>query len=301
MSKSSYASSCFSTILLVLTLASTAFATDPCRSTNPIQPTDVVRDSQLSTEPACYTVDLRDGSFLAEVVAAETVVPRLDVYQCPNGGGTVLMNSRQPSAFNARSFNAGRYALCVSAQNSAHSWLGYKLITAHAPAPAVLWGGTRPAGDPEEEEPEPDPTSGSPLITIQGDPEEEEPEPDPTSSWMPMQNPMEDLCRDAGDDAFRCAVPLGLDSAVEAEIRNDWADDTDTYLFRLRTVTTIQVLVDSPADLAVSLYNAEGLRVAVERVESGFLQTLPAGHYYIRLGGRFRSEGNYRLQLERLN
>ena len=112
------------------------------------------------------------------------------------------------------------------------------------------------------------------------------------------------LCSATDDhgDTLACATWLSGGQAI-GEISNGYGDDTDVFAIELRSLTTLRFRVDGQVEVAGSLYDRHGQRLAAElRPAAGggsrLVETLAAGRYYLRVEGRRGETGSYGILVE---
>ncbi len=202
---------------------------------------------------------------------------------------------------------AGSYLFCVAPQDPVLQLGEYKLRTAFVDV--------EKGGDPDEDVPDLDPLNYSYYLKG-GDPDEDVPDPDPlnyssvTGPEGPWRKTLLKLCLlgeiDDHGDALGCATHLELGSPLHGEIDNEWADDDDTFAFFIREFQTIEIQTRGETDTAGALYNRYGHRLTVDDDggEGGnfrIAKTLAPGLYFVRIQGRLRSEGAYRLAADAMS
>jgi len=183
---------------------------------------------------------------------------------------------------------AGIHRLCAGAQDAELPLYEVKLLSGFAPA----W--IAKDGNPNEEEPDPDPT---PLKD--GNPNEEEPDPDPLSI---ESGRFGEICRrmaeDDHGDVMACASRMELGDTVRAELGDGWNDDDDVFSFVLDELRTVHLTVEGTATEAF-LLDRWGDRLRSDDTASGeglrLVKTLVPGLYYVRLRG---GAGAYELALD---
>lgn len=247
---------------------------------------EVLRSSTTAGGPSCFEIYVPSaGSLLVEASdALSSVELRLDFAGrlCdgePCGGAPAWRwLERHASGGVVEVREAGMHRICASAQDAELPVYEVKLLSGFAP------GWIAKDGNPEEEEPDPDPTPFK-----DGNPEEEEPDPDPFSA-EPRR--FGEICRrmaeDDHGDVMACASRLELGETVRAELGDGREEDDDVFSFVLDELRTVQVTVEGAAAEGF-LLDRWGRRLeADEAVSDGRLRlvkTLVPGRYYVRLRG----------------
>ncbi len=205
---------------------------------------------------------------------------------------------------------SGDHLVCIAPQDPSLQLGEFKLTN------ALHSSFDRKSEDPKEEEP--DPFSSCPRVSHKSeDPKEEEPDPLAScpqasikrlDSELTFRQRSETLCRagitDDHGDTFFCATQLEIGQAASGEIRNDWGDDSDVFAFQLSEVRTVEIATDGTADTFGVLFDRFGHRLAIKDNEGagdpGFrlVKTLGPGWYFVRVEGRYRGEGTYRLHVD---
>ncbi len=120
-----------------------------------------------------------------------------------------------------------------------------------------------------------------------------------------------EACRRTTDDdhgdGFPCATPLILDRGHHGAIDNDWGDDEDVFEISLTRPSTVRIEIRGQtleaADLA--LHDQRGQRLADAPTDPAddlrLVRWLEPGRYFLRLAGRYGSEGTYEVSLESLD
>ncbi|MCP3962359.1 MAG: hypothetical protein GY719_31335 [bacterium] len=136
-------------------------------------------------------------------------------------------------------------------------------------------------GDPDEDEPDPESIAFACGLK-NGDPDEDEPDPESIAfglggdslgtdlePWDPrLRDVLAIMCRsgevDDHGDTVACATRSNLGHAVVGEIRNDWGDDLDFFTFRLNELRTVEIGTAGWTDTFGSLYDRSGHRLATD-------------------------------------
>ncbi len=208
----------------------------------------------------------------------------------------------------------GSYLLCVAAQDPRQRLEEYKLINAFAAGRGLAYG------DPDEDDPDPETLAFDPGSRY-GDPDEDDPDPE-TLTFGPgedsaatagrgrrLREILASMCAagevDDHGDAFACATVLEPGGDATGEIRNDWGDDGDCFAFRLTELATVEIATTGDVDTYGSLYDRSGHRLGADDDGGGanfrLVKTLGPGWYFVRVEGRQRSQGAYRLRVDVLS
>ncbi len=192
----------------------------------------------------------------------------------------------------------GTYAFRVGARDPRLRLAEYKLRLAFVEGPPAV-----KSGDPNEDEPDPEPLVAD-CGEKSGDPNEDEPDPEPLTGPMLDELCLQGEVDDHGDTAA-CATPLALSRSVQGEIGNDWGDDEDYFLFVLSALRTVEIETLGAIDTAGELYDRYGHRLAIDDDGGGgdnfrIVTTLAPGPYTVRVAGRHGAEGSYRLAVRTL-
>ncbi len=263
---------------------------NPCAWAIPIGLDSTVRSAGSTAEPQCYAAYVpQPGSLLLDVGVPgwARIEPRLELFgqSCAD-----LARERNGIVYRDRSATGavlevrepGTYLLCIDAQDPSESLGEYKLRTGFVAVPLDR------GGDPEEDEPEPDPKHLE-YGSLDG---------------VLKRPDLEKLCRkDAADDHSatpHCATPLRMRQSTVAEIRNDWGDDEDYFSFVLDKLQTVQIEATGDFETFGSLHDQQGYRLETadrDGTGGGFriVRTLSAGQYFVRVEGRDGAEGTYRI------
>ena len=255
----------------------------------------------------CFEIDVVSTGILTldvSVSGLEAVEPRIALYDdasggAEDGGKSLACIARTPTSMVLDIQASGTYAFCVSAQDSARSLDEVKIRN------GFLSGGIRVAmdGDPEHDQP-PTPWDAGWFAAKTEDDAEYEPPPDPKARSETVRG---FLCQlgetdDHGDTPF-CSTPLTRGRVVGGEIRNDWGDDNDFFVFALARHRTVRIKTFGDTDTLGGLYDHRGYRIASDD-DGGdggnfrIVKTLGPGIYFVRVEGRNREEGSYRLGVD---
>lgn len=281
----------------------------PCTGATPLEINSTERvDGIEGGDGRIFEVDVRSPGLLTLDVSVPGTSPAEPVLgllgppcEAKGAGGRVFVIERSAASLVLKVLTPGSYAFRVGAQDS-------RLRLAETKLRAAFVGGLGgKSGDPNEDEPDPEP-----LIPgggdKSGDPNEDEPDPEPLAG--PLSKVLAELCLsgevdDHGDTAI-CATPVEISRAVTGEIANDWGDDEDYFLFVLSELSTVEIETTGASDTAGGLYDRFGHRLAMDD-DGGdgdnfrIVKTLSAGRYYVRVEGPHRAEGAYRLAVEALS
>jgi hypothetical protein len=230
-----------------------------------------------SVEAQCFEVDAVAAGHLwldIAVPGSARALPRLD-FSAQACGGTQAEDEgftyvrRRAASLWLEILVPGSYSFCVAAQDPSLRLGEYKLTAAFV--------------------------SGGPETLVPGDPDEDEPDPETL---------LDERCRlgevDDHGDMFACATAIHLGPAVAGEIRNGWGDDEDVFTFRLGELGTVEIATTGETDTFGSLYDESGQRLAADddggnAANFRMAKTLVPGWYFVRVEGRHRDEGAYRL------
>ncbi len=187
----------------------------------------------------------------------------------------------------------GSYLLCVAAQDPRQRLEEYKLINAFAAGRGLAYG------DPDEDDPDPETLAfgaGGDSGAAAG-------------RGRHLREILASMCAagevDDHGDAFACATVLEPGGDAAGEIRNDWGDDGDCFAFRLTELATVEIATTGDVDTYGSLYDRSGHRLGADDDGGGanfrLVKTLGPGWYFVRVEGRQRSQGAYRLRVDVLS
>ena len=281
----------------------------PCADATPLEINSTERVYGIEDgDEQIFAVEARSPGLLTLDVSAPGTSPAEPMLgllgppcEAKGAAGRVSVIERSAASLALKVLTPGVYAFRVGAQDPRLRLAETKLRT------AFVEGFVDKSGDPNEDEPDPEPlVSGGGEKS--GDPNEDEPDPEPLAG--PPSKVLAELCLavevdDHGDTAA-CATPVEISRAVTGEIANDWGDDEDYFLFVLTALSTVEIETTGASDTAGGLYDRFGHRLAMDD-DGGdgdnfrIVKTLSAGRYYVRIEGPHRAEGAYRLAAESLS
>lgn len=275
-----------------------------------IDPNNVWRGYGKATgSMECFTVDLPSaGSLIVEISVpgeahAEPVLHFIG-QQCDDAIGR-----HRPFRFRERYANrleidileAGLFLFCGGAQDPDEILGDFKIASTFQPERFEK------SNDPDEHEPDADPLDGGHQMSDNSD----ELEPDAEGFGPPPRDPASDHAlsdrhcdwqhTDDHGDTFHCATPVDFsEPVINAEIRNEWSDDQDLFVFHVEELSTVYIEMTSGNDLLAILYDHSGNPLSRKddpkrESRSRIVKTLGQGWYFIRVEGRFGAEGIYQL------
>ncbi len=248
----------------------------------------MVRDVSAAYVSQCYAVEIPVSGILALAVSASGlsgVEPRLGGFGNVCGGPEIRSDELEVvERLAARQLlkirTPGIFHFCVGTPDSGRALVSYKLHNLFTPTLFTK------AGDPREEEPDPDPIMHEPTLAGLG------------GSCLAV-------AEDDHGDVFHCATLLSVGGAVDGELQNLWGDDEDLFVFRLGELATVRVEVASDGAVSGGLYDRNGHRLYVDVVNDRmgwhFIKTLTPGLYAVRLTGPAGLSGSYRLRLKAMD
>ena len=249
----------------------------------------------LAQVPARGTWTLEVGS--SAVSAAE---PRIELFEPTSSPqASIYIQEQLAASLKVQVFDAGRYWVCLSAQDPRQVLDDYRLYGAFQAAPVGS------EIDPNKHESE---SSCSNYRKSEEDPDEHEPDALITVG-TPISSLDSSVCRslraDDHGDTLRCATTLEAGFEMAAKIENDWSDDRDVFVFQIDALTSVEVEVTGSSDLVVALYESSGNRLGTansptEKHGFRFARTLTPGFYYVATESRYGLPIGYQLRLRDL-